>query len=181
MRLIRNLTIVIIAGGLTACVHLPVGPSVMALPGSGKNFDQFRADEFTCKQYAFEQTDGRTPRQASRMSGMESAVIGTGLGAAAGAALGGGQGAAVGAGIGLLAGSLFGSNNATASGYSSQQRYDNSYVQCMYALGHRVPVDGRIINNPSNGNTANKSPITQPDNFIPPPPPAGNPPLPPPR
>ena len=181
MRLIRNLTIVIIAGGLTACVHLPAGPSVMALPGSGKNFDQFRADEFTCKQYAFEQADGRTPRQASRMSGMESAVIGTGLGAAAGAALGGGQGAAVGAGIGLLAGSLFGSNNATASGYSSQQRYDNSYVQCMYALGHRVPVDGRIINNPSNGNTANKNPITQPDNFIPPPPPAGNPPLPPPR
>ena len=181
MRILRNLIIVIVAGGLTACVHLPNGPSVMALPGSGKNFDQFRSDEFTCKQYASEQTDGKTPRQASRMSGMESAAIGTGLGAAAGAALAGGQGAAVGAGIGLLVGSLFGSNTAAASGYSSQQHYDNSYVQCMYALGHRVPVDGRIVNNPPNGNTVNRRPTTQRDSFIPPPPPAGNPPPPPPR
>ncbi|QOJ23049.1 MAG: hypothetical protein HRU78_04830 [Gammaproteobacteria bacterium] len=179
MRILRNLIIVAITGWLTACVHLPTGPSVMALPGSGKNFDQFRSDELACKQYAYEQVDGKTPRQASRMSGMESAAIGTGLGAAAGAALGGGQGAAVGAGIGLLAGSLLGSNTAAASGYSSQQRYDNSYVQCMYAMGHRVPVDGRIINNPSSGSTANRRPITQPGNFIPPPPPAGNPPPPP--
>jgi len=181
MRLLRNSIIIIIASWLTACVHLPTGPSVIALPGSGKNFDQFRSDESTCKQYAYEQTDSRTPRQASRMSGMESAAIGTGLGAATGAALGGGQGAAIGAGIGLLVGSLFGSNTAAASGYSSQQRYDNSYVQCMYALGHRVPVDGRIVNNPSNGNTAIRRSIAQPGNFIPPPPPASSPPPPPPR
>lgn len=181
MRTLRNLIIVAITGWLTACVHLPTGPSVMVLPGPGKNFDQFRSDELMCKQYAFEQTDGKTPRQASRMSAMESAAISTGLGAAAGAALGGGQGAAVGAGIGLLVGSLFGSNTAAASGYSSQQRYDNSYVQCMYAMGHRVPINGRIISNPPNGNTVTRRPATPSGNFIPPPPPAGNPPPPPPR
>jgi hypothetical protein len=181
MLILRNLMIATLAVWLTACAHLPTGPSVMALPGSGKNFDQFRSDELVCKQYAYEQIDGNTPRQASRMSGMQSATLGAGLGAAAGAALGGGHGAAVGAGIGLLFGSLMGSNTAAASGYSSQQRYDNSYVQCMYAMGHRVPVDGRISANPSGGNTMNRKPVTRSDQFIPPPPPAGNPPPPPPR
>jgi len=39
----------------------------MTLPGSGKSFDQFRADEYECRQYAYEQVGGNTPRQASRV------------------------------------------------------------------------------------------------------------------
>ena len=31
---------------LGACVSIPSGPSIMALPGSGKTFDQFRNDDF---------------------------------------------------------------------------------------------------------------------------------------
>ena len=30
---------------LAACASVPSGPSVMALPGSNKSFDQFRSDE----------------------------------------------------------------------------------------------------------------------------------------
>ncbi len=107
MLVIRNFLILLIAGLLTACVHIPSGPSVMTLPGSGKSFDQFRSDEYECRQYAYEQVGGNTPRQASRASGVESAVIGAGLGAAAGAAIGGGHGAAIGAGTGLLMGGLW--------------------------------------------------------------------------
>ena len=154
----------------------------MTLPGSGKIFDQFRSDEYECRQYADEQVGGTTPRQASRTSGIESAAIGAGLGAAAGAALGGGHGAAIGAGTGLLLGGLIGSSTATTSGSASQQRYDISYTQCMYAKGHRVPVDGRIMSNPT-GNSGGKDrrTSTPPANFVPPPPPPGNPPPPPPR
>ena len=38
---------------LAACATVPPsGPSVMVLPGSGKTFDQFRSDDFTCRQFA---------------------------------------------------------------------------------------------------------------------------------
>lgn len=180
MLTLRNLFILLIVCLLTACVHIPSGPSVMILPGSGKSFDRFRADEYECRQYAYEQVGGNTPRQASRASGVESAAIGAGLGAAAGAALGGGHGAAIGAGTGLLMGGLVGSSTATTSGYASQRRYDISYIQCMYAKGHRVPIDGRITNEPSGSSGARRI-STPPANFVPPPPPPGNPPLPPPR
>ncbi len=138
----------------------------MTLPGSGKSFDQFRSDEYECRQYADEQVGGTTPRQASRTSGIESAAIGAGLGAA------------IGAGTGLLlGGGLIGSSTATTSGYASQQRYDISYTQCMYAKGHRVPVDGRIMNNPpSNSGGRDRRTSTLPANFVPPLPPPGNPP-----
>jgi len=178
---VRILFILLIACLLTACVHIPTGPSVMTLPGSGKSFDQFRSDEYGCRQYAYEQVGGATPRQASRTSGVESAAIGAGLGAAAGVALGGGHGAAIGAGMGLLMGGLIGSSTATTSGYANQRRYDISYTQCMYAKGHRVPVDGRIMNNPSGNSRTDRRTSTPTANFVPPQPPPGNPPPPPPR
>ena len=168
----------LVASLLTACVSIPSGTSVMALPGSGKNFDQFRHDDYQCKQFAHEQVGGVTPNQASLTSGATSAAIGAGLGAAAGALIGAGSGhagsgAAIGAGSGLIAGGLIGTGNARVSGRIAQHRYDNNYVQCMYAQGHRVPVHGQILENPvRSGNSY------QNINNIPPPPP-GNPPLPP--
>lgn len=162
---------------LTACVHVPTGPSIMVLPGTGKSFDQFRSDDYLCKQYASQQGDGQTTRQASISSGMESAAVGTALGAAAGAAIGGGRGAAIGAGSGLLAGSLTGSAAARTSGYISQQRYDMSYIQCMYANGHRVPVAGQFLDDTYMSQTI-KAPASA-RNI--PPPPRGNPPPPPPN
>lgn len=128
-----------------ACSTLPSGPSVMVLPGTGKTFDQFRADNFLCRQFAFEQSGGVEPGQVSGLSEVGSAIAGTALGAAAGAAFGGGRGAAIGAGSGLLAGSIVGAEAAAASGEEAQQRYDMSYIQCMYAKGHRVPIVGDFI------------------------------------
>jgi hypothetical protein len=179
MKAIKRLFISTVACILTACVHLPSGPSVMVLPGSGKSFEQFRYDEYDCRRYAYEQVGGLTSRQSAQRSGMESAAIGAGLGAAAGAAIAGGSGAAIGAGTGLLAGSLMGSGTASTSAYVNQQRYDISYIQCMYAKGHRVPVSGRITDAPpASGNRGAASPSP---GFNPPPPPPGNPPPPPPR
>src|SRR3989449_4215789 len=97
---------------LGACATVPLGPSVMVLPGTGKSFDQFQADDAVCRQWASVQA-GTTPQQAAGSSTAKSGVLGTLLGAGLGAAIGAatghpGVGAAVGAGGGLLAGSAGG-------------------------------------------------------------------------
>lgn len=178
---LRRLFMLLMSGILAACVSMPTGPSVMTLPGSGKSFEQFRADDYECREYAFQQIGGTTPQQSIQTSGVESAATGTGLGAAAGAALGGGQGAVIGAGTGLLAGSAVGSSTATTSGYIGQQRYDISYIQCMYAKGHRVPVSGRFTSDLPVNSGAGPKISKPPENFMPPPPPPGSPPPPPPQ
>ncbi len=44
---------------LIGCATPPTVPCVMVLPGTGKSFDQFRADEQECRQYAHAQlSDG---------------------------------------------------------------------------------------------------------------------------
>lgn len=43
---------------LAGCATAPSGPSVLVLPGTGKSFDQFRADEQECRQYAQAQSGG---------------------------------------------------------------------------------------------------------------------------
>lgn len=168
----------VFASLLASCATIPNGPSIMALPGSGKSFDMFREDDAYCKQYASEQIGGTSPNRASVMSGVGSAAVGTGLGAAAGAAFGGGPGAAIGAGSGLLLGGLMGTNTATASGNIGQQRYDIGYTQCMYGKGHRVPISGQIMDN-SRNQPAGQPYQPLPANTTLPPPPPGNPPSPP--
>ena len=120
---------------LGACASVPTAPSVMALPGSGRDFNDFRADDAQCRQFAYQQVGGLADDP-----GVRDAVIGTAIGALAGAAIGGHQGAGVGAGIGLLFGSAAGADAAQRSNYGSQRQYDNAYIQCMYARGHKVPV-----------------------------------------
>ena len=119
----RELSVLLVTSFLTACASMPTGPSMMALPGSGKNFDKFRNDDNQCRQFAYERVNETSADNTSE--------------------------------------------------YVNQQRYDTSYVQCMYAQGHRVPVYGQFtdgsIKNGDSGNL-NKS--------IPPPPP-GKPPPPP--
>ena len=133
-----------IALALNACVVAPPpGPSVMALPGQGKNFEAFQQDDGACRQYAWQQTGGASPEAAASQSAVGSAVVGTALGAATGAAIGAasgaaGAGAAIGAGAGLLAGSAVGANNAAATYGGVQQLYDIGYAQCMTAHGNSV-------------------------------------------
>jgi uncharacterized protein YcfJ len=129
---------------LTACATVSTGPSVMVLPGNGKNFEQFQADDAICRQWAAQQT-GTTTKRASAESTVSGAAIGTAVGAAVGAAIGAAAGspavgAAVGAGGGLLGGTAIGASNAEGASTSVQHRYDIAYTQCMYAKGNQVPV-----------------------------------------
>jgi len=164
---------------LAGCASAPSGPGILVLPGSGKSFDQFRADESGCRQYASAQVGGTTPSQAATSAGVASAAVGTAIGAVAGAALGGQQGAAVGAGMGLAGGALAGAGNAQVAGRSVQQRYDFGYQQCMYAKGHKIPSTGRFENTrrPVSSYTPPPPPPTA---GAVPPPPSGTPPPPPP-
>jgi outer membrane lipoprotein SlyB len=130
---------------LGACVTMPSGPSVVALPGKNKSFDQFQADTFACRQFA-EQSVGGAANQAAN-NATANAVGGAALGAAAGAIIGSatgnaGPGAAIGAGTGLLFGSAVGSNVYYGSYYEVQRNYDGAYMQCMYARGNQIPVRG---------------------------------------
>lgn len=153
---------------LGACATLPPsGPSVMVLPGTGKNFDQFRADDYECRQFASAQIGGATAEDAQVDSAVKSAAVGTVVGAVAGAIVGGHRGAAAGAGTGLIVGSAAGAGAAQGSAGSLQRRYDIGFVQCMYAKGHQVPSSGRFDG--------------QRRAYGPPPPPPGTPPPPPPR
>jgi len=166
---------IIAAAGLallsSACVTVPPsGPSVTVLPGSGKTFDQFRYDDYDCRNYASSQIGGATAEQAQVDSGVKSAVVGTAIGTVAGALVGGRHGAAVGAGTGLVVGSAAGAGAADASSRTLQQRYDMGYQQCMYAKGHQVPVAGR-----------HPAPRPYHSPSTPPPPPPGSPPPPPAR
>jgi hypothetical protein len=117
----------------------------MVLPGTGKAFEQFQADDAMCRQWAMQQA-GLTQR-AFNDNTISGAAIGTVLGAAAGAALGAiagnpAIGAAAGAGVGLLGGTAVGAGYGEAAAGSVQVRYDHAYIQCMYSKGNQVPVRG---------------------------------------
>lgn len=159
--------LLMLAGGCSTTP--PHEPSVLVLPGTGKSFEQFHADNDICKQFAREQLGGQTADMAAADSGVRSVVVGTILGAAVGASADGGHGASVGAGVGLALGGLEGMRAAEVSGGRVQQRFDYGFIQCMYAKGHRVPV--------SHGSLMEdffKSPPSR-HYYYPPPPPQSNP------
>jgi len=190
---------------LGACATVPSGPSVMVLPGSGKPFEVFQADDDACRQWAFRQS-GAGPNDIVGGNTVSGAAIGTFLGGALGAAIGAAagnpaMGAAVGAGSGLVLGSAGGANADYASSASMQRRYDIAYIQCMYAKGNQIPTAGQIVPRRTGFNAppspppspppamapppmappASAAPAPTTGAFVPPPPPPGPPPPPPPR
>jgi uncharacterized protein YcfJ len=141
--LCARLGVLAAAALLAACATVPAGPSRSALPGTNKSWDQFQADDASCRGYAA-QVAG-TPNDAAAAAGVGSAVVGTVIGAAVGGLIGGNQGAAVGAGMGLFTGSAVGVNNAYAASSVTQQRFDSAYFQCMYGIGNRVPAPAGFV------------------------------------
>jgi len=137
----RRLALPVLAAlALGACATAPLGPSVMVLPGAGKPFDQFQADDAVCRQWAYQQSGagGQTPGQSVATG----AIVGTLIGGAAGAALGAaagnpGLGAAIGAGVGAVGGTATGASAADSRSYSVQRRYDQiaATVRVRSALG----------------------------------------------
>lgn len=99
----------------TAPVPVPVGPSVLVLPAADKSFDQFVGDDGACRQFAAGRSGGSTPSQAS---------------ATGDPAPSGGEG---------------GRDAEARSSVTMQEHYDIGYLQCMYAKGHRVPVDSQSV------------------------------------
>ncbi len=152
---------------IAGCASTPTGPSNMALPGTGKNFNQFRASDLSCRDYALVQIGGKTANQQYDASLAKTTAVGTVVGAAIGAAAGGGEGAAIGAGVGALSGGAVGASAAAESGGNAQQKYDNAYFQCMYAEGHRIPVPASMARTYSQG----AAPVTSNRGNYPPPPP----------
>lgn len=138
------LLVVLVLVLLSGCATIPSGPSVAVMPGPGKPFEAFQADDAVCRQWAQQQIGGVSPSQnfnESTASGsVLGAIIGGGLGVAIGAATGNaGAGAAIGGAAGLLGGMSIGADNGAASSYTLQNRYDIAYSQCMSAKGHQVP------------------------------------------
>jgi len=128
---------------LSACATIPAGPSVMVWPGPGKPFEVFQSEDAVCRQWASQQV-GAQPGESANKTLVSGAAIGTILGAGLGAAIGAatgqfGAGLAIGAASGAIMGTATGSGPASGAGWEVQRRYDNAYMQCMYAKGNQVP------------------------------------------
>jgi len=160
---------------LSGCASVPTGPSVMALPGAGKNFNEFRSDDAECRDFAQRQVGGASADGAAIDAGVRSAAVGTLVGAVAGAAIGGHEGAGVGAGTGLLFGSMAGTGAAQSSAYGTQRNYDHAYIQCMYAKGEQVPGSLSMTRHRIQPPVA-EVPVAPTTVFYPPPPPGTAPP-----
>jgi hypothetical protein len=128
---------------VTACAVVPPrGPTVMALPAPGKSLAVFQKEDGQCRNYAAATIGYLQPGQVGTHAAVGGAA-GTLLGAAAGSAIGAaagnaGAGAAIGGAAGLVGGTAVGANNAAASEYDLQTRYNIAYTQCMYSLGNSV-------------------------------------------
>jgi len=115
----------------------------MALPPAGKNLAVFQQEDLQCRNHAAAAIGFVQPGQVGTQAAVGSAAVGTVVGAAAGAAIGAaagnpGAGAAIGGATGLLGGTAVGANNAAASEFDLQTRYNIAYAQCMYAFGNTV-------------------------------------------
>lgn len=128
-----TLAVIAIAG----CAAPPMGPMVQVMPGPGKPFSEFQADDANCRGFANMQTAGQA--QAVNQQAVGGAVLSTALGAGLGAAIGGGRGAAIGAASGAGIGTAYGAAGTANAQGGIQMQYDAAYSQCMYSRGNQVP------------------------------------------
>jgi hypothetical protein len=62
----KGLGVLLGLGLLSACASVPTGPSVLALPATGKPMDVFQAEDTECRAYAQRQVAGlATTRQTA--------------------------------------------------------------------------------------------------------------------
>ena len=143
MSLKGGVLLLLAVGALSGCATVPVGPSVRVLPGPGKPFEVFQSDDAVCRQWASQQVGAQPGESANKTLASGAAVgtiLGAGLGAAIGAATGHfGAGLGIGAASGAVMGTAGASGPSSGAGWEVQRRYDNAYMQCMYAKGNQVP------------------------------------------
>jgi hypothetical protein len=126
------LAVIAVAG----CAAPPLGPTVQVIPGPGKGYGEFQADDANCRGFADMQTAGQV--QAVNNQAVGGAVLTTVLGAGLGAVAGGGRGAAIGAATGAGLGTALNATGSANASIGIQAQYDAAYGQCMYARGNRV-------------------------------------------
>lgn len=127
---------------LAACVATPTASMVPVMPGRGKTFEAFAADQAVCQQYAGAQAAPAV--EVANNQAVGNVLLGTALTAGLGAAAGSFAGVAgKGAAIAAASGAAFGSaGNAATTPYaqSSVQRiYDIAYMNCMVLHGNMAP------------------------------------------
>ena len=121
----------------------------MSLPGTGKNFEQFRIDDAVCRQFAYEQVGGATGQQAAQDAAVEARRCWYAPGCRGGC----GYWQCIGR-YGCRRSYWRWQRSALRERhryqlffglyYESQRRYDHAYLQCMYAKGNRIPAYGRF-------------------------------------
>ena len=179
MKWLRNLVVILAVVALGGCAMMPTGPSVLVLPAQGKPFDVFQSEDFECRNWAALQSGQPADAVNENLAGGAAigTLLGAGLGAAIGAASGdAGTGAAIGAVSGLIGGTAVASGPAYGAGWEVQRRYDNAYLQCMYAKGNLIPGAARAA--PRNSRVP--PPPPPPPGYSSQPPPASPPSAPPP-
>jgi hypothetical protein len=137
---------------LSGCVVAPTGPqgpSMAVLPGTGKTFADFKADDKECRQFASDSIGGPKSAAGEAAKALGITAVGAALGAAVGGAIGGthterhGYGVPVnaqtGTAIGVAGGAATAMNTHNQDANNDQVRYDHAYVECMYANHERVP------------------------------------------
>jgi hypothetical protein len=137
---------------LAGCAETPMGPTVQVMPGPGKSFEQFRADQANCKGFAADQVRGQAEHANQRAVGAAalSTALGVGIGALAGSVSGNmGAGAAIGGAAGVGVGAGIGAGNSSNAQYNIQQQYDNAFAQCMFAKGEQVPGYQHYVSTPA--------------------------------
>src|ERR1700687_1428660 len=80
----RSIAISLALLALAGCATAPAGPTVMAMPGPDKSFEQFQGDDAVCRQWAVQQAGGH-PETAAAQNAAAGAGIGTPVGAGAAA------------------------------------------------------------------------------------------------
>ncbi len=147
MNRIRRIFLILAVIAASGCATIPPGPSVMAIPPSGKSFDEFRLEDSECRQWAESQVGwgaNDTVNQNIASGAAIGTVLGAGLGAVIGSASGNvGAGAAIGAAGGMALGAAGATGPAHAAGYEVQRRYDIAYQQCMISKGNHI--SGTVI------------------------------------
>ena len=124
---------------LSGCATFPEGPSIRALPGTGKSMEEFRAADDACRQDSLERVRSKRPDLAVSETDQTHAVAAT-----TGDATRGGS---------IMQDPVTASGTASAmrpetkdiSARDLQHEYDYAYVRCMYVMGHRVPVPRQAI------------------------------------
>lgn len=74
--MLQILTILFSIFMLSACSTMPSGPSVLVLPGTGKNFDQFHNDDLMCKKLVHAQLAISQKEPDSKEEGQQNYDIG---------------------------------------------------------------------------------------------------------